>query len=83
MSAPEFKSCVDCISHRLIGKAVHLCALPPECLPPLNEEEAGELADMDERISEGDSEYVGASCDRMRSMGAACGPRAALWEAKA
>lgn len=83
MSAPEFKSCLDCISHRLIGKTGHLCVLPPECLPPPSEEEAADLADMEGRISEGGSEYIGAICDRMRSMGAACGPRAALWEAKA
>lgn len=83
MSAPEFKSCLDCRHYVRIGVTGHLCTLPPECMPPpATDEEAEERAEAAERQDEGASEHVGTICDVMRRMGATCGPRATLWEAK-
>lgn len=79
MSAPEFKSCLDCLHYVRFGVTGHLCTLPPECapLPPVGSQETDPVDAAAE-----DRHYVGTVCDVMRRMGALCGPRAALWEAK-
>lgn len=86
MTGGEFKSCLECVHYRPLceadGRVVgQLCHLPPECVPPLPEG-AEEDARDDERDAEG-REYLGTLCDVMRRMGALCGPRAAMWRAKA
>lgn len=88
MSGGEFKSCLECVHYRPLcegdGRVVgHLCHLPPECAPPLPEGAEDDARDVGyERDTEG-WEYLGTSCDVMRRMGALCGPRAAMWGAKA
>lgn len=82
---PEFPSCLDCVFYRPLceedGSVVgHLCHLPPECAPPLPEGDDDDWRD-DDRDIEG-REYLGTFCDVMRRMGALCGPRAAMWEAR-
>jgi hypothetical protein len=72
-------TCLDCVFHTMpadLGGRIHLCILPPDCAPPVqhaHDDDAWRDHDVDGRT------YLGTSCDVMRRMGAACGPRAAMW----
>jgi hypothetical protein len=77
MTSPA-RSCRGCVFHSapvLLGKAFHLCILPPDCAPPFDHDDNAHWnqEDHDSRT------YLGTSCDVMRRMGAACGPHAAMW----
>jgi hypothetical protein len=80
-TTPRTKTCLDCVFHTMPAELegrVHLCILPPDCAPPAasDEDDGWHDRDVEGRI------YLGTSCDVMRRMGAACGPRAAMWLSK-
>jgi hypothetical protein len=75
---PTDRSCLDCVFHSapiLLGEPMHLCILPPDCAPLAERDDDFHWHDEDNW----DRTYLGTSCDVMRRMGAACGPRAAMW----
>jgi hypothetical protein len=72
------RCCRGCVFHSaplLLGKPFHLCILPPDCGPPVDHDDGSLWHDEDR---DGRT-YLGTSCDVMRRMGAACGPRASMW----
>ena len=75
----DLKRCAACQFHLLLGDGIHLCTLPPECAPPVSDDDvdADHWRDREERMTT----YVGTSCDVMRRMGALCGPHGHLWSA--
>jgi hypothetical protein len=76
-----YPTCSTCAFHtRLPGARFLLCTLPPECGPvPATVEEMDVFIDDRRAIDERGGTYLGTDCDRMRRMGATCGPRGAMW----
>lgn len=75
---PTERSCLGCLFHSkpiLWGEPMYLCILPPDCAPPVERDDDFHWHDEDNQ----DRTHLGTSCDVMRRMGAACGPRAAMW----
>ena len=74
MTDTASKPCTTCARCTKLP-AGFICTLPPECFD-LDQEQR-------ERLDSGDSEWIGADCDRARKMGEMCGPRGALWSPRA
>lgn len=79
-----YAHCAQCRFHTpLESSGFLLCTLPAECAPPPATAEAMDefIDDMREMADRGGT-YLGTDCDRMRRMGALCGPRGNLWTAR-
>lgn len=74
MSA-DLKHCAACQFHRLFNGRLHLCTLPPACVPVTTADSDEQWFDREDRMAE----YIGTWCDVMRRMGATCGPTGTLW----
>lgn len=84
MKEAIFRTCATCALHTTLeGSRFLLCTLPPECAPPpATQEENDECVDDLRKMADRGGTYLGTDCDRMRRMGATCGPRGKLWTAR-
>lgn len=77
---PALPACTACEFHTLLEGVIHLCTLPPECAPPpATQHERDEFVEDIRAMEERGGNYIGTDCDRMRRMGATCGPRGRMW----
>lgn len=76
-----YPHCATCGFHTQVDNCKWLlCTLPPECAPPpATTEEMDEFIDDLRSMEDRGATYIGTDCDRMRRLGATCGPHGAMW----
>lgn len=79
-----YPHCPTCQFHTTLENSRFLlCTLPPDCAPsPSTREDMDDFIDSLREMEDRGASYIGTDCDRMRRMGATCGPRGNLWTAR-